>query len=183
MRRAEAPPRRRALRTGAAVGHSTCAAFSGDQYLSFGLSESRRCLIWSVQTLDNVAMTENVWLTRPAPAPSLARSAGCSSATCERFTAALVNLGKFEPALRTRRRAPGTFRRLTTCRGSSTTKSGADDSRQATTTGFGFVNTQRRSNDQKRRSSGLPYAYGSSRSAPVRLVGTRRRDRGVRPPR
>jgi hypothetical protein len=34
--------RRRTLRTGAAVGLSTCAPFSGDQNLSFGLSESRR---------------------------------------------------------------------------------------------------------------------------------------------
>ena len=33
-----------------------------------------------------------------------------------------------EPAPRTQRRPPGTFRRLTTCRGSSTTKSGGDDS-------------------------------------------------------
>jgi hypothetical protein len=53
--------------------------------------ESRRRLIWSVQTLDNVAMTENVWLTRPAPVPSLAGNAGYASATCERFTAALLN--------------------------------------------------------------------------------------------
>ncbi|MDX6565161.1 MAG: hypothetical protein QOE10_823, partial [Gaiellales bacterium] len=55
---------------------------------------------------------------------------------------------EFEPAPRTQRRPPGTFRRLTTCRGSSTTKSGADDSRHAKTTGFGLVNTQRRPKDQ-----------------------------------
>jgi hypothetical protein len=75
----------------AAVGLSTCAAYSGDQNLSFGLSESRRRLIWSLQTLDNAAMTANVRWTRPAPVPSLAESAGCSSATCERFTVPLVN--------------------------------------------------------------------------------------------
>jgi hypothetical protein len=74
----------------AAVGLSTCAAFSGDQNLS-GLGESRRRLIWSVQTLDKAAMTANVRWTRPAPALSLARSAGCSSATGERFTVRLVN--------------------------------------------------------------------------------------------
>ena len=55
----------------------------------------------------------------------------------------------WNPSSRTQRRPPGTFRRLTTCRGSSTTKSGADDSRQAKTTGFGLVNTQRRSKDRQ----------------------------------
>jgi hypothetical protein len=82
---------RRALRTGAAVGRSTCAPSSGDQNQSFGLSESRRRLIWSVQTLDNAAMTANVRSTRPAPEASLAGNAGYASATCERFAAALVN--------------------------------------------------------------------------------------------
>jgi hypothetical protein len=48
-------------------------------------------LIWSVQNLDDAAMTANVWSTRPAPAPSLAGNAGYANATCERCTAALVN--------------------------------------------------------------------------------------------
>jgi hypothetical protein len=75
--------RRRALRTGAAVGLSTCAAYSRSQNQSSWLAESRRRLIWSVQTLDNAAMTENVRWTRPAPAPSLAGNAGYASATCD----------------------------------------------------------------------------------------------------
>jgi hypothetical protein len=93
------PPKRRAPRRGAAVGLSTCAAvglstcapFSGDQNQSGSWPRVVVRLIWSVQTLDNAAMTANVWSTRPAPAPSLAGNAGYASATCERFTAALVN--------------------------------------------------------------------------------------------
>jgi hypothetical protein len=107
----------------AAVGLSTYAAYSGNQNQSFGLSESRRRLIWSVQTLDNAAMTENVRSTRPAPAPSLAGNAGYASTTCDPSTgAACEPSAKFEPTLRAQRRPPGTFRQLTTCRGFSTTK-------------------------------------------------------------
>ena len=69
-------------------------------------------LIWSVQTLDNAAMTANVRGSRPAPVPSLAGNAGSPSATCDPSNGG-VRCGRapllvFRPALR--------FHEAKTCR-------------------------------------------------------------------
>jgi hypothetical protein len=115
------------------VGLSTCAAyFRKSKPVVVALARVVVRLIWSVQTLDDAAMTANVRCSRPAPVPSLAGIAGCSSATCDASNGAAGEPSKSpEPIPRTQRRPPDTFRRLTTCRGSSTTKSAADDPQQS----------------------------------------------------
>jgi hypothetical protein len=102
-------------------------------------------LIWSVQTLDDAAMTANVRWTRPAPEASLAGSAGCSSATCERFTAALVNPQQAGTRTTGAAATTGHISTVDNVSRVSTTRSGGYDPRQAKTTGFGLVNPPRRS--------------------------------------
>jgi hypothetical protein len=107
-------------------------------------------LIWSVQTLDKAAMTENARWTPPAPEASLAGNSGYASATCERFTAALVNpqqagtrttgaaatTGHISTVDNVSRVLDHQMRRTTTL---------AKDQ----TTGFDLRRTQRRSKDRK----------------------------------
>jgi hypothetical protein len=59
--------------------------------------------------------------------------------------------GKPAPAVRVRQRPPDTFRGLSTCRGPRPPNEAWTTLREAKTTGFGLVNTQRWSRDRQRR--------------------------------
>jgi hypothetical protein len=85
------PVRRDALRMGAAVGLSTSAAFSGDQYQSFGLAESRRRLIWWSRTVETLATVE---MCPAVAAAAVERVLACRGFTGRRRQAASATNGR-----------------------------------------------------------------------------------------